>query len=93
MRALVFVALCLGLTNAFLFKTTTQKPTTTAGPPKTTPGAPKEGKIWALLVAGSKDYGNYRHQADVCHAYQILHAHGIPDENIIVMMYDDCQQF
>lgn len=28
-------------------------------------------------------------QADVCHAYQILHAHGIPDERIIVMMMDD----
>lgn len=47
------------------------------------------GKIWALLVAGSSGYDNYRHQADVCHAYQILHKNGIPDENIIVMMYDD----
>lgn len=28
-------------------------------------------------------------QADVCHAYQILHKHGIPDERIVVMMYDD----
>ncbi|PSN45864.1 hypothetical protein C0J52_16851 [Blattella germanica] len=37
---------------------------------------PNGGKIWALL-------------ADICHAYQILHANGIPDENIIVMMYDD----
>ena len=32
---------------------------------------------------------NYRHQADICHAYQILHQHGIPDQNIIVMMYND----
>ncbi|XP_021917142.1 legumain-like [Zootermopsis nevadensis] len=47
------------------------------------------GKIWALLVAGSNEYNNYRHQADVCHAYQILHKNGIPDDNIIVMMYDD----
>ncbi|PNF30184.1 Legumain [Cryptotermes secundus] len=47
------------------------------------------GKIWGLLVAGSSGYDNYRHQADVCHAYQILHKNGIPDENIIVMMYDD----
>jgi legumain len=46
-------------------------------------------KLWALLVAGSNYYYNYRHQSDVCHAYQILHAHGIPDENIVVMMYDD----
>nr|CAD7462459.1 unnamed protein product [Timema tahoe] len=50
---------------------------------------PNGGKIWALLVAGSNDYSNYRHQADVCHAYQLLHSNGIPDENIIVMMYDD----
>ena len=28
-------------------------------------------------------------QADVCHAYQIVHAHGVPDDHIIVMMYDD----
>ncbi|CAF0776472.1 unnamed protein product [Rotaria sordida] len=44
---------------------------------------------WAVLVAGSRDWVNYRHQADVCHAYQILHRNGIPDSNIIVMMYDD----
>ena len=28
-------------------------------------------------------------QADVCHAYQILHAHGLSDDHIVVMMYDD----
>lgn len=28
-------------------------------------------------------------QADVCHAYQIVHKNGIPDEQIVVMMYDD----
>jgi legumain len=44
---------------------------------------------WAVLVAGSNGWYNYRHQADVCHAYQVLHKHGIPDSNIIVMMYDD----
>jgi legumain len=47
------------------------------------------GTNWALVIAGSNGYYNYRHQADVCHAYQVLHAHGIPDSNIIVMMYDD----
>jgi len=46
-------------------------------------------KLWALLVAGSNGYYNYRHQADICHAYQIMHKHGIPDERIVVMMYDD----
>ncbi|CAK8540456.1 unnamed protein product [Lathyrus sativus] len=44
---------------------------------------------WALLVAGSNGYDNYRHQADVCHAYQILKKGGLKDENIIVFMYDD----
>ena len=47
------------------------------------------GQNWAVLVAGSNGWYNYRHQSDVCHAYQILHKNGIPDSNIIVMMYDD----
>merc|ERR1712004_523310 len=50
---------------------------------------PDGGKIWVVLVAGSNGYFNYRHQADVCHSYQVVHKHGIPDERIIVMMYDD----
>ncbi|KAL7111410.1 hypothetical protein ACP275_05G085600 [Erythranthe tilingii] len=44
---------------------------------------------WAVLVAGSNGFGNYRHQADVCHAYQILKKGGVKDENIVVFMYDD----
>ncbi|KAL4570892.1 hypothetical protein LXL04_026556 [Taraxacum kok-saghyz] len=48
-----------------------------------------DGTIWAVLVAGSNGYYNYRHQADVCHAYQILKGRGLMDENIIVFMYDD----
>ncbi|RUS76623.1 hypothetical protein EGW08_015599 [Elysia chlorotica] len=48
-----------------------------------------ERKKWALLIAGSAGYGNYKHQADVCHAYQITHKNGIHDEQIVVMMYDD----
>ena len=31
-------------------------------------------------------------QADACHAYQIVHKNGIPDEQIVVMMYDDLAQ-
>uniref|UniRef100_F1L5J4 legumain n=1 Tax=Ascaris suum TaxID=6253 RepID=F1L5J4_ASCSU len=45
--------------------------------------------IWALLVAGSNTWQNYRHQADVCHAYHILRNHGVPEQRIITMMYDD----
>ena len=44
---------------------------------------------WAVLVAGSNGYGNYRHQADICHAYQIMVKNGVPRENIIVFAYDD----
>ena len=32
---------------------------------------PDGGKIWVLLVAGSRGYFNYRHQADICHAYHV----------------------
>ncbi|XP_062222622.1 asparaginyl endopeptidase Rep2-like [Phragmites australis] len=47
------------------------------------------GTRWAVLVAGSSGYGNYRHQADICHAYQILRKGGLKEENIVVFMYDD----
>ncbi|KAG2660193.1 vacuolar-processing enzyme beta-isozyme 1-like [Panicum virgatum] len=47
------------------------------------------GTRWAVLVAGSSGYGNYRHQADICHAYQILQNGGLKEENIVVFMYDD----
>ncbi|XP_044496507.1 vacuolar-processing enzyme-like [Mangifera indica] len=47
------------------------------------------GTRWAVLIAGSNGYRNYRHQADVCHAYQVLKSRGLKDENIIVFMYDD----
>ncbi|KAL1167858.1 hypothetical protein V6Z11_A05G046500 [Gossypium hirsutum] len=47
------------------------------------------GTRWAVLIAGSRGYENYRHQADVCHAYQLLRKCGLKDENIIVFMYDD----
>jgi len=45
---------------------------------------------WAVLVAGSNGYYNYRHQADIAHAYQILTKMGsFPAENVIVLMYND----
>jgi len=48
------------------------------------------GARWAVLVAGSNTYMNYRHQADVSHAYQILsRAGGVPASNIITFMFDD----
>lgn len=47
------------------------------------------GTKWAVLVAGSAGFSNYRHQADVCHAYQVLRKGGLKEENIVVFMYDD----
>ncbi|GJW87041.1 vacuolar-processing enzyme [Tanacetum coccineum] len=47
------------------------------------------GTTWAVLIAGLKGYSNYRHQVDVCHAYQLLKTGGLKEENIIVFMYDD----
>ncbi|KAG7246339.1 hypothetical protein CRUP_017086, partial [Coryphaenoides rupestris] len=54
------------------------------------PEAPEAGGAnWVVIVAGSNGWYNYRHQADACHAYQIVHKNGIPEEQIVVMMYDD----
>jgi len=50
---------------------------------------PPTGTNWAVLVAGSNGYENYRHQSDICHAFQILKHNGFPDDKIIVFMYDD----
>jgi legumain len=54
-------------------------------------GRPEEftGDVWAVLIAGSSGWGNYRHQADVCHAYQVLKHGGLDDDHIVVMMADD----
>ena len=35
---------------------------------------------WAFIVAGSNKFSNYRHQADTCHAYQIMKKNGIPED-------------
>lgn len=44
---------------------------------------------WAVLVAGSNTYGNYRHQADVYHAYKLLTKNHISANNIITLAYND----
>ena len=44
---------------------------------------------WAVIMAGSNTYGNYRHQADSHHAVQIMMNNGIPRENIIHLAYND----
>ncbi|KAK8797376.1 hypothetical protein WA158_004584 [Blastocystis sp. Blastoise] len=44
---------------------------------------------WAVLVAGSEGYWNYRHQADIAHAYRILINNGYKPEHVIVFANND----
>ena len=44
---------------------------------------------WAVIVAGSNGFYNYRHQSDTCHAYQVMKKNGIPEDQIIHLSYDD----
>ncbi|GMH36123.1 hypothetical protein BSKO_03991 [Bryopsis sp. KO-2023] len=61
-----------------------------APPPQPAPPPPPPTREhWAVVVAGSRRYWNYRHQSDVCHAYQLLKARGFDDDHVITMVYDD----
>ncbi len=53
--------------------------------PAAAAAAAATGDHYAVLVAGSHTYGNYRHHADVAHAYHVAVAGGIPKDNIIVV--------
>lgn len=44
---------------------------------------------WAVVVAASTGWMNYRHQADALAFYQFLKAHGYDDEHIMLIMADD----
>ncbi len=44
---------------------------------------------WALLVAGSSGWTNYRHQADVLYMYQFLRQNGYDDDHIVLIAEDD----
>lgn len=52
-----------------------------------------KGERWALIVAGSRGWFNYRHQADVCHSFHVLQNHGIAEDHIVVMMFDDIANY
>ena len=43
----------------------------------------------AVLVASSKGWENYRHQADILAYYQLLKSNGFTDDDIILIMADD----
>ena len=44
---------------------------------------------WALLVAASKGWANYRFQSDVFAMYQLLRQHGYDDDHIVLICEDD----
>ena len=50
---------------------------------------PEYHSNWALLVATSTTWNNYRHQADILAIYQQLKASGYPDDHIILILEDD----
>lgn len=50
------------------------------------------GKNWAILIAGSNSWFNYRHQADVHHAYQMLISKGFNKDQIVTFAFDDIAQ-
>mmetsp|Transcript_3876 Transcript_3876/g.6417 ORF Transcript_3876/g.6417 Transcript_3876/m.6417 type:complete len:547 (+) Transcript_3876:79-1719(+) len=47
---------------------------------------------YAVIIAGSQGWWNYRHQADACHAYSVLLTGGLNPHRIITMLYDDIAQ-
>ncbi|CAD5219349.1 unnamed protein product [Bursaphelenchus xylophilus] len=47
----------------------------------------EDGEIHAVIAVGSDE--DYRHQADACHAYHVLREHGVKEENIIQLNYDN----
>ena len=51
--------------------------------------AATETTHWAVIMAGSNTYSNYRHQSDSHHAVKIMMENGIARENIIHLAYDD----
>ncbi len=48
----------------------------------------KEG-LWALILAGSSGWSNYRHQADALAQYSLLKDNGLTDDRIILIIEDD----
>jgi len=44
---------------------------------------------WALLIAASKGWSNYRFQSDVFAMYQLLKQHGYDDDHIVLICEDD----
>jgi len=50
---------------------------------------PESGDFWAVIGAFSKDWVNYRHQADALSVYQFVKSRGVSDDHIILLVFDD----
>ena len=50
---------------------------------------PPAKDFWAVIGGLSQDWSNYRHQADALTVYQLLKWNGVPDDHIILLIYDD----
>ncbi|MBR1721273.1 MAG: hypothetical protein IJ727_02115, partial [Treponema sp.] len=48
---------------------------------------------WAVIVAASTGWANYRHQADALHFYQLLRKNHFPDDHIILIIADDIANY
>lgn len=53
------------------------------------PEYPELKDRWALLIAASKGWTNYRFQADLFAMYQLLRQHGYYDDHIVLICQDD----
>ncbi len=47
------------------------------------------GDYWAVIGAFTRDWVNYRHQADALTMYTYLKEKGVPDDHIILLVFDD----
>jgi len=47
------------------------------------------GEFWAVIGSLSHNWENYRHQADALTMYQYIRDQGVPDDHIILLVYDD----
>ena len=59
------------------------------GPEETGIAYPPLQAKWALLVAASDGWSNYRHQADVLEIYRLLKRQGYRDDHIVLISEDD----
>jgi ABC-type branched-subunit amino acid transport system substrate-binding protein len=50
---------------------------------------PERHEKWALLVAASSGWNNYRHQSDILCIYQTLRGFGYKDDHIVLISEDD----